>query len=131
MIISIPITAAGSGLALLEKSIKTGAKFILEFEKSLECMKVGVNLVNKLFEELGINLRLNVNMEAKIEAVILSTAIGAAAGAGIALLAGFPLFWPVLIGSLFGAAAATIEVESVETGKTQNGLPGVLVNLKN
>lgn len=128
--IRIPIFATGAGLARLEKTIKTGAKFILEFQKSLEHMKEGIRLVNNLFEKLGINLRLNVNSEAKIEAVIFSAAIGAVAGAGIALLAGCPLFWPVLLGSLIGASAEMIEVESVVAGTTQNGLPGVLVYLK-
>lgn len=126
----IPISATGKGLAALEKAILMGTQLIIELPKNLKRMKLAVEHVNKLFERLAVNLRLSVNPDATLETVVLSSVVGAVAGAGIALLAGIPLFIPVLIGAVIGAASEVIEVDSVKTGLLESEKPGVLVKFK-
>ena len=126
----ITITAAGAGLAVLEKAIRAGEKFILVFSKAVEAMRTGVSLVNKLLERLGVNLRLKVSIEGRIEAILGAALCGAFIGGGAALLMGIPLLWPVLIGTVVAGAAESIVAERANVASDEDGRQMVIVDLK-
>ena len=126
----ITITAAGACLDALEKAIRVGANFVLVFSKVEKAMKAGVNLVNGLFERLGINLRLRVTIEGRIEAILGAAVVGAALGGGAALLMGIPLLWPVIIGAVVAGAAESIVVERANVVSDEDGNQMVIVDMK-